>query len=57
MGKWYEDYSNIVLLARWMVEHGRTAQNVADMVEKPWHWYAEYGAAKWQAQQEAAAAS
>lgn len=39
---WYDDHRNIASLASWMADQGRTAHEVAYMVEKPWKFDEEY---------------
>lgn len=39
---WYSDHSNLASLAGWMAAEGRSAHEVALMVEKPWNHDADY---------------
>jgi hypothetical protein len=40
------NYDDIKLLTAWMAEHGYTAANIAEAVDKPWHWTDELALAK-----------
>lgn len=44
--EWYYQLPEIVLLARYMADHFRTANEVACAVEKPWKYEEEYRAAR-----------
>lgn len=39
-------YDDLIRLTAWMAEHGYTAENIAEAVEKPWHWTDELARAK-----------
>lgn len=39
-------YDDIKLLTAWMAEYGYTAANIAEAVDKPWHWTDELARAK-----------
>lgn len=42
MSKWYEDHNEIARLAGHLAHAGRDAFEVANMVEKPWHYQDQY---------------
>lgn len=46
-GNWHENHDNVVMLARWLADDGRSAYEVADAVEKPWKFTDEYKIARW----------
>lgn len=42
-----EFHTDLILLTRWLADQqGATADEIADAVEKPWHYTAEIGAAR-----------
>ena len=41
MNAWYDDRLNLSSLAAWMLDNGR-ADEVADMIEKPWKYGDEW---------------
>lgn len=47
---WYANHTNIVTLAQWMAHDGRSAYEVADAVEKPWHFTDEFKFARYELQ-------
>lgn len=40
--RWFEDYSNIVLLTAWLAENKYSADVIAYAVEKPWKFEDEF---------------
>ncbi len=36
--KWYENYANVVAVARLLVEEGWDASQLIRFLEKPWKW-------------------
>lgn len=39
-------HENMVVLTSWAADNGFSAQEIADMVEKPWHYLAELADAR-----------
>lgn len=43
--RWYEVHSNVAELCRYLVkEENWDVENILDLVEKPWHYDAEWAA-------------
>jgi hypothetical protein len=42
---WFQDYDNIVLLAKYMAENDSEAGEIADAIEKPWKYTEVFGEA------------
>lgn len=42
---WYAVHDNLILLADYMASYGYSADDLAEMIRKPWQWADEYDAA------------
>ena len=51
---WWADHQNLATLARYMViEEGDDTENLIDMLDKPWHFDAEFAKAQaWAAERD-----
>ncbi len=41
---WYLNMADVAAVARWMADHGHSASEVADLVEKPWKFTDQWDA-------------
>lgn len=44
--KWYDEHSNLVLLAHYLADQGENADTVAYAMEKPWKFEDEFNKAQ-----------